>query len=86
MKSARRRSVPINQTARTVLIRRLAFRSEKCPHSPWVFAHSNGTRTKDLRLAKESDRAGCPLRRICTCQRAPRFRINAIFHLAVTQW
>ncbi len=48
-KSAKRRSVPINQTARAVLVRRLAFRSENCPHSPWVFTHSDGKRIKDLR-------------------------------------
>ncbi len=48
-KSGKRRSVPINQTGRAVLVRRLAFRSENCPDSPWVFAHSNGDRIKDLR-------------------------------------
>ena len=48
-KSAKRRSVPINQTAKAVLIRRLSFRSENCPHSPWVFAHHDGERIKDLR-------------------------------------
>ena len=48
-KSGKRRSIPINQTARAVLVRRLAFRSANCPDSPWVFAHSNGERIKDLK-------------------------------------
>lgn len=48
-KSGKRRSIPINQTARAVLLRRLVFRAEHCPGSSWVFAHPNGDRIKDLK-------------------------------------
>lgn len=36
-KSGRFGSVPLNETARSVLIRRARFRAEHCPDSPWVF-------------------------------------------------
>ena len=46
-KSGKRRSIPLNQTARSVLMRR--FRARHCPDSAWVFAHMDGSRIKDVR-------------------------------------
>ena len=40
-KSGKGRSVPINGTARAVLLNRARHRAEHCPDSPWVFVHSN---------------------------------------------
>ena len=60
-KSAKPRKVPINPSARSVLIRRASTRSECCPSSPWVFFHiekcSNtevGDRIKDVKTAVRS--------------------------------
>ena len=50
-KSGKRRSIPLNQIARSTLVRRLRFRAEYCPDSIWVFAHRDGTRIKDVRRA-----------------------------------
>ena len=48
-KGARRRSVPLNRTARSALMSRMCFRSEQCPGSAWVFAHKNGKRITDVK-------------------------------------
>ncbi|MFH0351090.1 MAG: site-specific integrase, partial [Chromatiales bacterium] len=48
-KTARRRTVPINAVAREVIANRLQFRVHNCPSSPWVFAHKNGDRIKDVK-------------------------------------
>ena len=40
-KSGKGRSVPINGSARAVLLNRARHRAEHCPDSPWVFVHSN---------------------------------------------
>ncbi|MBA3494957.1 MAG: site-specific integrase [Gammaproteobacteria bacterium] len=48
-KTARRRTVPINAVAREVIANRLQFRVQNCPSSPWVFAHKNGARIKDVK-------------------------------------
>ena len=52
--------VPINNTARRSLIRRLNFRAERCPASPWVFCNENGERIKDVKrsFATACRRAG----------------------------
>ena len=48
-KSGKRRSIPLNQTARTALIRRAAFRASHCPASPWVFCTKEGARIASVR-------------------------------------
>lgn len=48
-KAGKRRSVPINQTAREALLRRLRFRAESCPNSQWVFAHPDGSRIQSVK-------------------------------------
>ncbi len=59
-KSKKRRSVPINRTARSSLINRLSFRAEYCPASPWVFCNESGERIKDVKrsFATACRRAG----------------------------
>ncbi len=41
-KTRRRRSIPLNQTGREVILRRARFRAEHCPASAWVFAQTGG--------------------------------------------
>ena len=60
-KSARPRRVPLNASARSVLIRRAGVRSECCPATPWVFFHITrlrnsevGDRIKDVKTAMRS--------------------------------
>jgi len=62
-KSAKPRKVPINPSARSVLIRRARVRSVYCPSTPWVFFHIKqcrntkvGDRIKDV---KRSMRTAC---------------------------
>ena len=43
-KSGKRRSVPLNQTARNALINRARFRAKYCPASSWVFCSRQGQR------------------------------------------
>ena len=50
-KSGRRRSVPVNKLARDALIRRMSFRAEYCPDSPWVFCNSTGERIQDVKTS-----------------------------------
>ncbi len=59
-KTSKRRSVPLNQRARSVLLNRANFRAEHCPASPWVFAHKDGSRIKDVKRSFKTacDRAG----------------------------
>ena len=59
-KTSKRRSVPLNQGARSVLLNRANFRAEHCPASPWVFAHKDGSRIKDVKRSFKTacDRAG----------------------------
>lgn len=48
-KSGKRRSVPLNQAARSAILARARFRAEHCPASPWVFCKQNGKRIADAR-------------------------------------
>lgn len=48
-KAGRRRSIPLNATARATLVARLQYRAQHCPTSPWVFAHPDGTRIQQTR-------------------------------------
>ena len=47
-KAAKRRSVPLNQTARRAILSRARYRAEHCPASPWVFCRKNGQRLEWL--------------------------------------
>lgn len=53
-KNGKRRSVPINATARAALIQRARFRSAHCPASLWVFCHASGARIASLRRSFDS--------------------------------
>ena len=66
-KSGEWQTVPINEEARQVLVRRMRLRDEVCPDTPWVFFHLTaalnteiGDRVKDVRKAfsTASRRAG----------------------------
>ncbi len=59
-KTARRRSVPLNQTAKSVIVKRARFRAQYCPGSPWVFARENGRRIQDVKrsFTTARERAG----------------------------
>lgn len=57
-KSGEWQTVPINEEARQVLVRRMRLRDEVCPDAPWVFFHLTpalntkiGDRVKDVRKA-----------------------------------
>lgn len=50
-KAGKRRSVPLNSTARQAMIARLRFRSQHCPASPWVFARKTGKRVQSVKKA-----------------------------------
>jgi integrase len=52
-KAGKRRSVPLNGEARAVIARRLAYRAQHCPASPWVFCHEDGSRVPSVRKAFE---------------------------------
>ncbi|MEW6037758.1 MAG: tyrosine-type recombinase/integrase [Pseudomonadota bacterium] len=41
-KTGKRRSVPLNQTARQAIISRARFRAQHCPGSIWVFCDETG--------------------------------------------
>lgn len=48
-KSGKPRVVPLNNTAIGAMRRRLAFRTEHAPESPWVFCRRSGQQVKSLR-------------------------------------
>jgi integrase len=48
-KSGKRRSIPLNATARAALVSRAAFRAAQCPASRWVFCHEQGRRLQDVK-------------------------------------
>ena len=43
-KTGKRRTVPLNDVARSAIMHRKAFVSTNCPSSPWVFAKKDGQR------------------------------------------
>ena len=69
-KTAKRRSIPLNQRARMVLLNRANFRAMYCPGSPWVFAHKDGSRIKDVKRSFKTacDRVGITDFRIHDCR------------------
>lgn len=70
-KTAKRRSIPLNEAARMAILNRFRFRSAHCPASPWVFAHEDGKRILDVKNS------------FCTaCRRAgiDNFRIHDLRH------
>ena len=48
-KAGRRRAVPLNEDAREAIVSRARFRATHCPESPWVFAHKDGSRIRDIK-------------------------------------
>lgn len=48
-KSAKRRSVPLNDQARKAMLSRARFRAQHCPASPWVFCHPDGSRILEVK-------------------------------------
>ena len=48
-KAGKRRSIPLNSTARAALLSRARFKAEHCPASPWVFANREGERITDVK-------------------------------------
>lgn len=47
-KAAKRRSIPLNESALAALKGRMAMRAEFCPDTPWVFSRKNGNKVVDL--------------------------------------
>jgi len=48
-KSGRRRSVPLNRSARESILSRADFRTLHCPASPWVFCDRQGRRVQSIK-------------------------------------
>lgn len=59
-KNGRFGSVPLNDVAKSALVRRDEFRRKNCPASPWVFAHKSGERIAAVKrsFATACDKAG----------------------------
>lgn len=59
-KSDKRRSIPLNHAAQAAILRRLAYRAQHCPDSPWLFCKRDGDPVKSIRTAFEKavDEAG----------------------------
>ena len=48
-KNGKTGSVPLNREARSAIVSRARFKAEHCPQSPWVFAHANGERIRNIK-------------------------------------
>ena len=48
-KTARRRTIPLNQNAKSALLSRMRFRSKYCPDSSWVFTNKEGERINNVK-------------------------------------
>ena len=48
-KSGKRHSIPLNATARAVLVSRAAFRAAQCPALRWVFCDEQGRHLQDVK-------------------------------------
>ena len=48
-KTKRRRSIPLNTSAKDALLGRARFRATHCVESPWVFCHTDGRRIGDIK-------------------------------------
>ncbi len=70
-KSGKRRSVPINATARMAILTRLRWKATHAPGTEWVFSHLDGTRIADV---KKSFHAACGKAQIAD------FRIHDLRH------
>ncbi|MDP4557909.1 site-specific integrase [Halomonas meridiana] len=70
-KSAKRRSVPLNDAALAALKRRWVWVSQNCPYSEWVFAKTNGERLGCIRQGFKS---------ACDTARIKNFRIHDLRH------
>ena len=59
-KTAKRRTVPLNENARAAILGQLRFRSAHCPDSPWAFCNINGQRITTIKrsFATACRRAG----------------------------
>lgn len=53
-KAGKRRSVPLNDEARTALLNRARFRAQYCPASPWVFTNRKGERIESIKTSFSS--------------------------------
>lgn len=53
-KAGKRRSVPLNDEARSALLNRARFRAEHCPSSPWVFTNRKGERIESVKTSFSS--------------------------------
>lgn len=58
-KAARRRTIPINNNAKSAILSRMNYRAKNCPASPWVFAHEDGGRILDVRRSFKTACRGC---------------------------
>lgn len=74
-KSGKRRGVPLNHTARQVMLRRAAFRAQHCPHSPWVFCDRTGRQIVSVRKSFDTARKRAGLE---------DFRIHDLRHTCAT--
>lgn len=48
-KNGRAGTIPVNDSARAVLVTRASFRAGCCPDSPWVFCRPDGTRIESVK-------------------------------------